>query len=267
MSVSKYTTQLRWIVETYSGNTPGNNGDIESMIAIAAPKIFNFDYPIWGNTAAEIASNQAKLNADIIRHYYMREICAETVALWKLWLRERMFTIMPYYVDLYASIAAKYDMLSDIDYTEVINRHHDNTDTTTGSQTGTHNDTTTSSQTVESNLTEDHATHGNRVDSDYPQAQIGMTDYATDGGETNGTQTANDSSKTETSGTVGNDGGSSLEIENKLVADHQEDTTLTRKGMTGSRSYATLIREYRENLININKMIYNDLRDLFMQVY
>lgn len=265
--VSKYTTQVRWIVETYAGNTPGNNGNIEEMLEAAAPKIFNFNYPIWGDTAQELKENQQSLNVNILRHFYMREICAETIALWKLFLRDRMFTIMPYYVDLYKSITQQYDMLMDVNITEVIDRHHDNTDTTQGTQTGTHNDTTTTNSQTDGELHEDHASHGNQVRSDFPQAQIGTTDYASDAGETNSTQIANDSSKNITTGTVGNDGGSHLDIENELKQIHQEDTTLTRKGLSGSRSYGQLIAEYRRNIINIQEMIYNELSDLFMQVY
>lgn len=265
--MSKYTTQVRWIVETYAENTPGKAGNIEEMLTIAAPKIFNFSYPIWGSTLQAQQANMQELNVNILRHYYMREICAETLALWKLFLRDRMISIMPYYVDLHKSIEKDYDMLIDVNLTETIDRHHDNTDTTQGTQTGTHNETQTNHSQTDGELHEDHATHGNQVRSDFPQAQIGTTDYASDAGETNGTQSANDTSKNTMDATLGTDGANHVEIENELKQNHQENTEVLRKGLSGSRSYAQLIAEYRSNIINIQELIYNELSDLFMQVY
>ena len=41
----------------------------------------------------------------------------------------------------------------------------------------------------------------------------------------------------------------------------------TIKGKEGSASYASLVREYREVIINIDQMLIADLSDLFMNVY
>ena len=38
-------------------------------------------------------------------------------------------------------------------------------------------------------------------------------------------------------------------------------------GKMGGQSYAAMIREYREALINIDQMILNELEDLFMQLW
>ncbi len=47
----------------------------------------------------------------ILRHYYTREICCETVGRWKLFLSDKMKNIMPYYNQLYQSELLKIDPL------------------------------------------------------------------------------------------------------------------------------------------------------------
>ena len=43
--MSKYTTELRWLIESLTADQ--SNLTISQRIAAAAPKIFNFEYPIW----------------------------------------------------------------------------------------------------------------------------------------------------------------------------------------------------------------------------
>ena len=45
--MSKYTTELRYICESYNTDTPSGNDNVEDIIANAAPKIFDFYYPIF----------------------------------------------------------------------------------------------------------------------------------------------------------------------------------------------------------------------------
>lgn len=123
--MSKYTTELRFICEMASGldESKGYN-DIEEIVTTAAPHIFN-DYPIFDEEYRPI------LEKKILMHYYTREICEETVGLWKLRLASRMNEIMPYFNKLYESELLRYNPLMDVDYTE---QH-------TGSGTSTANDT------------------------------------------------------------------------------------------------------------------------------
>ena len=46
--MSKYTTEVRFICETVSGHTDSTGfDDVDTVIADAIPKIFNFDFPIF----------------------------------------------------------------------------------------------------------------------------------------------------------------------------------------------------------------------------
>jgi hypothetical protein len=74
--MSKYTTQLRHIVES------GIN-------------IFDFEYPIFDSKYKPV------LEQKIINHYYFREIGLETVEQFKHFLKTKMTVIMPYYNEQY----------------------------------------------------------------------------------------------------------------------------------------------------------------------
>lgn len=109
--MSRYTTELRNICEASIGRTEhAGFNDINAVITEAAPKVFNFDFPIFDE------SYRLVLETKILRHYYMREICCETVGLWKLYLQSKLCEIMPYYNQLYKSELFSFNPLYDVDY-------------------------------------------------------------------------------------------------------------------------------------------------------
>lgn len=113
--MSKYTTELRFICENFAGlNESVGYNDVDQVIANSRGQIFNFEYPIFDN------DYRAVLETKILKHYYTREICEETVGLWRLRLNARMNEIMPYYNKLYEAWAKDFDVLHDVD---VITEH------------------------------------------------------------------------------------------------------------------------------------------------
>lgn len=109
--MSKYTTEVRYICENYAGlDKSADYSQVNSVVQTAAPLIFE---------QFEIFDEQYRLTLEtkILRHYYTREICAETVGLWKLWLNNKMHEIMPFYNQLYKSELLKFNPLYDVDYT------------------------------------------------------------------------------------------------------------------------------------------------------
>lgn len=124
--MSKYTTEVRYICETAAGLDESVGYDsVNSVLQEAAPKIFNFDFPIFDS------AYRLPLEIKILRHYYTREISEETVGLWKLRLESRMNEIMPYYNKLYTSETLEFNPLYDVDYTR------EYTKDTSGETTGT----------------------------------------------------------------------------------------------------------------------------------
>lgn len=123
--MSKYTTQLRYICESYAGvNESVEYGKIDEVISKSRTKIFDFDYPIP-------SIHKEELETKILFHYFMREIAHETVGRWKLALRSKMLDIMQYYNELYLSVDNyKYNPLENVAVTRV--RDTDSEGTTSG---------------------------------------------------------------------------------------------------------------------------------------
>lgn len=94
--MSKYTTQVRFICETFAGYDESKGyKSIEEILDKSWEGIFDFDFPIFDE------SYRSVLCKNILRHYYTREIGEETVGLWKLRLASKLKIIMPYYNKLY----------------------------------------------------------------------------------------------------------------------------------------------------------------------
>ena len=148
--MSKYTTEVRWVVETFAEPTAKT---INEKIDSALPKIFDFNFPIFSE------NHRAELEHKIIKHYYTREIGFETVGLWKLNLDRMLNEIMPYYNELYKSAALEYNI--EDEYLEL--------DIFSGVNTSLSTD---NSQTTSTS---------NSIDRDFPQASYtpNTGDYAT----------------------------------------------------------------------------------------
>ena len=115
--MSKYTTEVRYICETYAGLDESVGYDsIEEVINKSYLKIFNIDKIPMFNGESE--SHRAGLLKKILLHYYSREIGYETVGLWKLKLNQKMIEIMPYYNQLYESELIEFDPLKNVDVTK-----------------------------------------------------------------------------------------------------------------------------------------------------
>lgn len=109
--MSKYTTEVRFICESNAGLTESEGfNNVDSIIEEACPAVFNFEFPIFDE------EYRLPLEKKILRHYYTREICEETVGLWKLRLADRLNMIMPYYNELYKTTLWEYNPLWDVDY-------------------------------------------------------------------------------------------------------------------------------------------------------
>ena len=122
--MSKYTTELRYVCENYAGYDESKDyASISDVISKSRNKIFDFDYPIFDENYRSV------LETKIIRHFYLREICAETIGVWKHFLDMRMNEIMPYYNKLYESELIEFNPLYDVDLTKDYNKDDKGTGT------------------------------------------------------------------------------------------------------------------------------------------
>lgn len=279
--MSKYTTELRFICETSAGLTDSEGyTSTRDIIEKSRAKIFDFDYPIFDEKYRSI------LETKIIKHYYTREIAAETVGLWKLWLDERMNNIMPYYNQLYKSELLEFNPLYDTDITTDSNRKINHEENTTDNNVRTDNinnkNTRTDNLSTE-NSHEDHDTDSGTNDSltaysDTPQNGLkGVTElnYLTNATKVNGSDNKkhdnNGSYNTKNTGTQVDDATQTGTVSNDGSGTKKYDNTDEYlehvKGKRGTDSYAKILQEYRKTFLNIDQMIINSLSDLFMGVW
>lgn len=124
--MSEYTTQVRFICESYAGLQESVGADdVNTIVALAAPKIF-MNFPIWDE------GYRLTLETKILKHFYLREIAHETVGLWRLRLDTYMNELMPVYNKMYAAVSQEFNPLFDVDIT----RTHDGTSTDSTNSSG-----------------------------------------------------------------------------------------------------------------------------------
>ena len=172
---------------------------------------------------------QTKINLEtkIIKHYYMQEIGFETWGRFKLALNERMNLIMPYFNELYKSIKLQ----GDNPLTNLdIKEIRNITTSNTNEITNNGSSSATSKEVFQ----------------DTPTSQIGNTDYATN---------ITNSERTNTNENTSNG-----------KADGTEDMNRVLTGLSGY-SKQDMIQRYRENILNVDEAIINELYDLFMLIY
>lgn len=322
--MSVYTVEVRYICEVEAGlqKSTGYN-DIDEVVDKSWKKIFK-DFPIFDEAYRE------GLCKKILNHYYTREIGAETVALWKFWLNQKMREIMPYYNKLYISEQLKYDPLHEIDFTRVISENtHDDKNGKSGTDTKDSNTTTirnSSDNFVKAENTDTGKTDSTRtitgetenkqanlgattisgensgkdLHSDTPQGSIQnvtengyLTDARLTSGETSSTTSVDTSvtnngrsteqnvlEETTTNKHIVNEstltnlqGSSIAEDLGKSNTEYSENNIGLREyqehisGKNSSASYAKLIQDYRDSLLNLDMDIIFELKDLFMNIY
>ena len=252
--MSKYTTEVRFICENAASLTESvGYSDINKVLDAARDKIFDFEFPIFDENYRVTLENK------ILKHYYTREIGAESVGLWKHWLCTRLNEIMPYYNQLYASEVIKFNPMYDVDlttdYQKVDNGNRDKTGNFS------ENGSTTNEATVNDAVKNDHWDYY----SDTPQGGInGLEDntyltnarHITDDGTGSTRHSEGESINEKTGNNTSNE-----------IIRNTEDYLHHVVGKTGGTSYSKLLEEYRNTFLNIDMKIIKDLSDLFMNIW
>lgn len=209
--MAKYTTQLRSLID--------NGYDVFA----------GWDFDIFDHAYAGV------LKTKIIDRYYFREIGFETAEQFKHFLKMKMNEIMPYYNEMYKSVA----MMQDPNFNPLNNLNTTTTDTRTTSSESLGTGTSQSTNTDNSKT----------IFNDTPQAKLQDLDYATE-------MTENESNGT---------GGASSTSEGTISTTDEYVSHVTGSG--GMRYPADIIIEWRKAFINIDVMILDELNTLFMNIY
>lgn len=189
------------------------------------------DYPIFDE------NYRNTLNKKILDHYLESEIGFETPALFKQYLNSTMNEIMPYYNTLYTKQVSLLDKLeSNVNLREEYsgNSSTHNTSNSTSSSTG---------QSNSKNLFQDT-----------PQGALDTTDLDNQSYATNVTFDKNNTNTSITDNSSNNGQGTN-------------DYVKTIVGNNGGRYSIDLLNDIKNNLMNIDMLIINDLNTLFMQIF
>ena len=170
------------------------------------------------------------LNNNILNHYYENEIGFETANLFKFYLNQKLNEIMPYYNILYTAQEEiiKDKLFDNVDLKETSNRIN---------KTNTNSTSTSSS-------------NNKNLFQDTPQGKIDMTIFEDQTYATN--LTLNNGKINDESNSSGN---------------NNEDFIRNIKGSNGGKYKIEILNDIKNNLMNIDLMIINDLNELFMQIF
>lgn len=291
--MSKYTTEVRFICETAAGYTKSVGYDlVEQTIQKAIPKVFNFEFPMFDESYRNV------LCTKILKHYYTREICEETVGLWKLRLNTRLNEIMPYFNQLYKSELLEFNPFYDVDITtkndgnKTENTRVTESDTEDRTGDGTSNRDVSDSSTTKNSASNAFTNNSNKTNkdtqkdlySDTPQGSL--TNVDKEAYLTNARKITNDKSETDANT------GSENSTDNTEYTDaftenntnsYSENTSRSKngntnltstdayiqtvKGKNGGASYSKLLDEFRKTFINIDMQIIDSLNDLFFGLW
>lgn len=236
--MSKYTTQVRFICETSAKLTLSCGfNDIETVLDKSWDKIFS-NFPIFDE------KYRAELCKKILRHYYTREICCETVGRWKLFLSDKMNIIMPYYNQLYQSELLKIQPLVSVN--TCVTHEGSGSETKTTNRNGSNN---SSSRT-------DGSTDTWSYYSDTPQGGVNgldSNDYLTNATHNVGSDTTNSTLTGSTTDIETGEGNRSDSYVDKVL------------GYEGNQS--EMLLKFRETFLNIDMMIIDELKDLFFTLW
>ena len=203
--MSKYTTELRYIIES--------GYELKALN----------DYPIFDENYRQV------LNKYILNHFWMREIGAETVGEFDLFLGNTLNEIMPYYNGLFKMAMSEIDPLTNYKYKEVMDREDTNN----------------------SNSSNTNSANSKIVDSTPADALVNMNAIEQNLYASSAQLSANDNHN------VGN-----------VSSKSETDYVKTISGYTGV-SVGKLYDEYRRYVVSVVRLLMNDkdLNQCFMGVY
>ena len=169
------------------------------------------------------------LNQNILHHYYENEIGFETASLFKFYLNQTLNEIMPKYNEMYkAQKQLLSNLTGNVNLTETLNRD-------TSSNTSASSNSLNNSKNVFLDTPQGNEYKGEMED----------TNYATN-------VTFNKNSINDTSNMQGTG------VENYVK---------TIIGNNGNKYNIDILNDIQNKLMNIDLLIINELKDLFMQIY
>ena len=189
--------------------------------------LFDFPYNLYDNDLKSLFEEK------FFQHFMFYEIGFDSVAMFKQRLMSKLNDIFPYYKQLYETeIRTKgIDFMLNKDLKESYVR-----ELTSNSNSNQESNITSNNLSTAGQLTPSLIANSEKIDKFMDTAQKdNATSNSTSTGESNGNS--------------------------------REEYTLTSQGNIGITSSAELLTKWRETLLNIDLMIFEECNDLFMQIF
>lgn len=295
--MSEYTTQVRYICETYAGlKESGGFASVDSTIEKSYSKIFG-DFPIFDEAFRPV------LEKAILYNYYMDNICCDTTSMWQYYLTKNLRRIMPLYNQLYKSelLLQGVNLLNDIDLKTQHdgNKENNSVNTLKGKTTATNentvNETANSTQNFTSN-SDDTLNKGTTttdtvnnlhwdLHSDTPQGAITDLDsgqYMSDARKITDLNTVGSAQSGSDHNVSTGSGENSVDSENEIknigstVSDIENNTTINQNDIENyvetisgvkNGTYPEKVMTLRKSFLNITTQIIDELSICFYQFY
>ena len=190
-------------------------------------KLFDFPYNLYDNDL------KPWFEEKFFQHFMFYEIGFDTIGMFKQRLMSKLNDIFPYYKQLYETeIRSKgIDFMLNKDLKESYVR-----ELTSNSNSNQESNVTSNSLSTAGQLTPSLIANSQKIDKFMDSAQKdNSSSNSTSTGESNGNS--------------------------------KEEYTLTSQGNIGITSSAELLAKWRETLLNIDLMIFEECNDLFMQIF
>ena len=190
-------------------------------------KLFDFPYNLYNNDL------KPWFEEKFFQHFMFYEIGFDTIGMFKQRLMSKLNDIFPYYKQLYETeIRSKgIDFMLNKDLKESYVR-----ELTSNSNSNQESNVTSNSLLTAGQLTPSLIANSQKIDKFMDSAQKdNSSSNSTSTGESNGNS--------------------------------KEEYTLTSQGNIGITSSAELLAKWRETLLNIDLMIFEECNDLFMQIF
>ena len=190
-------------------------------------KLFDFPYNLYDNDL------KPWFEEKFFQHFMFYEIGFDTIGMFKQRLMSKLNDIYPYYKQLYETeIRTKgIDFMLNKDLKESYVR-----ELTSNSNSNQESNVTSNSLSTAGQLTPSLIANSQKIDKFMDTAQKdNSSSNSTSSGESNGNS--------------------------------REEYTLTSQGNIGITSSAELLTKWRETLLNIDLMIFEECNDLFMQIF
>lgn len=214
--------------------------ELRQLLQLSEFELFDFPY-----TFNDLAF-KAKLEQAVIDYYYSYEIGFETPDEFKRRFKTKWMMIIDYYNQMHNTTLLTYNPLTNYTLAEALTQLATTENVQDSTAEATANSTTIGTATA----TTDEKT------SDYPQA----------GGQVGNFLDGARNSLNNTDGTTTNDGTTGSTANTTANTTQNTNYEKTIEGLTGT-SYQELIRQERQNILNIIPQVVSELKQLFILVY